>query len=181
MLKLVVYQGARRSAQSAQISTPNVPFSPDGSLENHQNAMDPFLLRAAYPGNDSLAAALFRIRASARRYFISLLRNIHGDIAFKGPDTRTRITRATIFFCHIGLLRAPLYLGGVPLVPGVSTLPPLLGIAILERFHDPYGIPPHVTHFVVVFSFRTNTDLPWHTSYTTSLLDLVARELARQD
>ena len=85
-----------------------------------------------------------------------------------------------LFFCYVGLMRAPLYLGDDRIVPGVSTLPLLLGIAIFKRFHDLYGIPPHVTHLVVVFLFRANTDLPWRSSRTTSLQIHVMSSCARQ-
>ena len=57
------------------------------------------------------------------------------------------------FLYHAGLMRAPLYLEVSPIVPGVSTLPFLLGIAIFKHFRDPYGIPTYVTNFVAVFSF----------------------------
>ena len=46
-------------------------------------------------------------------------------------------TNRTIFgFYHIGLFSAPLYVGGVPIYPGVSSLPSLLGILIFKFLHD---------------------------------------------
>mmetsp|Transcript_17202 Transcript_17202/g.39638 ORF Transcript_17202/g.39638 Transcript_17202/m.39638 type:complete len:99 (+) Transcript_17202:376-672(+) len=70
--------------------------------------------------------------------------------------------------------------GSVLIVFGVSTLPFLFGIAIFKRYRDLYGIPPHVTNLVEVFTFRTSTDLPWRCSCTTSLQNLVMFSCACQ-
>ena len=59
-------------------------------------------------------------------------------------------------FYHIGLMKAPVYLGDVCFVSGVSTLPSLFGIAISKRFYRLSGHDRRTS----ITNTRHHTSLP---------------------